>query len=292
MVSLSESILKNKNNQQVKRNYYYLVAGLQDITLDIHKLSMGQVELREELENGLHPKDYEMTEILFYPYDNSNLLNLLNKNEKEFDSRGNFDQSLMEENIKVPTGDLPVYMEEFIISYKSNEQLMPEMSLENQLTTLFYQFAVNLEDEFLSDWFRFNRDLNNLLTALKCRKYDIPYENQIIGDDDVSEAVRKSHARDFGLSAEIPWIEDLLNIIKIEDVKERERSIDQLRWNYLEENTFFEYFTISKIQAFILKLDMVERWLAIDAEHGRKMFKELLEELKSSYNLPETFTEK
>ncbi len=276
----------------MKRNYYYLVAGLQDITLDIHKLSMGQVEFRQELETALHPQDYKLTEILFYPYDNSNLLNLLSKNEKEFDTRGNFDQALLEENIKEPTGDLPAYMDEFILSYKSDEPVIPGMSPENQLTALFFRFALNLKDDFLPDWFRFNRDLNNLLTAMVCRKYDIPYENQIIGNDEIADTIRKSHARDFGLSAEIPWLDDLLNIAKTDDVQEREKAIDQLRWNYLEEVTFFEYFTINKILAFTLKLGMVERWLAIDEEHGRKMFKELLEELKSSYKLPETFTEK
>ncbi len=276
----------------MKRNYYYLVAGLQDITLDIHKLSMGQVEFRQELKTALHPKDYKLTEILFYPFDNSNLLNLLNKSDLDLDPRGNFDQALLEENIKETTGELPSYMDKFIIAFKEDEPVIAGLSHENQLTALFYRYTQNLKDDFLPEWFRFNRDLNNLLTAMICRKYDIPHENQIIGDDETSDTIRKSHARDFGLSAEIPWLDDLLNIAKNDDVQEREKAIDQLRWKYLEEVTFFEYFTIDKILAFTLKLGMVERWLAIDHEHGSKMFKELLQELKSSYKLPETFTEK
>jgi hypothetical protein len=63
-------------------------------------------------------------------------------------------------------------------------------------------------------------------------------------------------------------MEDLLNIAKNDDIQEREKAIDQMKWNYLDDVTFFEYFTIDRILAFMIKLGMVERWLAIDREHG------------------------
>jgi hypothetical protein len=276
----------------VKRNYYYLVAGLQDITLDVHKLSQGQQEFKEELQNELHPQDYNLVEILFYPYDNINLVNLLQKIEKEFDPRGNFSQAQLEENIKEVNNELPDYMSRFIEAFKNSEQIIPCMSPENEITALFFNYTQTLDSEFLRNWFLFNRNLNNLLTAIVCRKYDIPWENQIIGTDDTADAIRRSHARDFGLSSEIPWVEDLLNISKTDDVQEREKAIDQMKWSYLDEVTFFEYFTIDRVMAFMIKLGMVERWLAIDKEHGKRMFSQLLSELKSSYKLPESFTEK
>lgn len=276
----------------MKRNYYYLVAGMQDITLDVHKLSMGQLEWRQELQTELHPQDYKLMEILFYPFDNINIINLLAKNNVEFDNRGTFSLAELEENIKEPIGELPSYMDRFILTTKDSEQIIPGLSPENEITTLFYNYTQTLGSEFLQKWFLFNRDLNNLLTATICRKYDIPYENQIIGADETAEAIRKSHARDFGLTSEIDWLEDLLNITKNDDVQEREKAIDQLRWKYLDDVTFFEYFTIDTILAFTIKLGMVERWLAIDKEHGMEMFDQLLSELKSSYKLPESFTEK
>ena len=276
----------------MKRNYYCLVAGLQDITIDTHKLSMGQLDFRQELKLELHPDDYKLAEILFLPHDNKNLLNILLKKEEKFDEKGNFSREVLEQNIKEITGELPGYMNRFIISFKEDEPVIPDLSPENQLTALFYEYAISLDDKFLSEWFRFNRDLNNLLTALVCRKYDVPYEHQIIGRDEISQTIRKSHARDFGLSAEISYMDDLLNIAKDEDVQEREKAIDRMRWNYLDDVTFFEYFTIDRILAFTLKLGMVERWLALDKDHGNQLFEDLLQELKSSYKLPETFTEK
>lgn len=276
----------------MKRQYYYLVAGLQDITLDVHKLSMDQQAFKKELENEVHPDDYKLVQKIFLPFDNRNLLNLLEKRDRPFDERGNYPQSLLEESIKEPSGDLPAYMDRFIEAFKTRDTLFPGLSWENTLTTLFYEHTRTLSNPFLKDWFIFDQNINNLTTALICKKHGASYENEIIGRDDVSESIRKSHARDFGLGTEIAVMDDLLSIVKIDDVQEREKAFDQIRWAYLDDVTFFAYFTIEKLLAFSIKLGMVERWLALDKEHGSKLFNTLLSELKSSYELPETFTDK
>ncbi len=275
----------------MKRHYYYLVAGLQDISLDVHKLLCNQQAFKEMLQSEVHPNDYRLVEKLFLPIDNTNLINLLQKNNKPFDDKGNFSKEILEENIKEPA-ELPEYMHRFIVAYKNKEPLFPELSPENELTTLFYQEALKENNGFLRDWFRFDLSLRNIMTALGARKHKINYENQIIGTDEVSEAIKKSHARDFGLAHEIDYLEYLVEAAKNEDIQEREKNIDQLKWDYLEDATFFNYFTIEKILAYIIKLGMVERWLAIDKEYGKDMFDKLLKELQSSYKLPKTFTEK
>jgi uncharacterized protein YlaN (UPF0358 family) len=275
----------------VKRNYYCLVAGLQDITIDVHKLQFSQQAFRQELKVELHPDDYEQVEKLFLLHDNANLLNLLLKTGKPFDEKGNFSQEKLEENIKEPH-DLPEYMNAFITAFKNKEPLMPDLSPENELTTLFFDQMLKLDNDFLRDWFAFELNLRNIIIALSARKHEIPYEYQIIGTGEISNIIRKSHARDFGLSAEIDFMEDLANIVRNDNVQEREKAIDELRWKYLDEVTFFEYFTMEKVLAFTIKLGMVERWLGIDKDHGNEMFKKLLKELQSSYQLPESFTEK
>lgn len=275
----------------MKRNYYYLVAGLQDITIDVHKLQFSQTAFREELKAHIHPDDYKLAECLFLQFDNANLLNLLLKNGKPYNERGNYNQDTLEENIKEPL-QLPGYMAQFITAFKSKEPLMPELSPENELTTLFFDQMLKQENQFLRKWFEFELNVRNIVTALLARKYEISYENQIIGTGETSEIIRKSHARDFGLGAELNYIEDLSNIIRNENIQEREKAIDDLRWKYLDDETFFEYFTIEKVLAFTIKLGISERWLGIDKEVGNEMFRKLLKELQSSYKLPETFTEK
>ncbi len=276
----------------MKRNYYYLVAGLQDISLDIHKLVQGQFAFREELKTELHPNDFKLVEKLFLPHDNKNLLNLLEKNDQPFSEKGNFSKDHLEENIKEPI-DLPEYMIRFITAYKAKEPLFPDMSPENELTTLFYdEMFQHTDNDFMCEWFHFELNVQNIMLALVARKYKVSYENQVIGSDEISETIRKSHARDFGLGNELDYVEELTAISRKEDIRDREQAIDHLKWKYLDEETFFHYFTIERILSFTIKLGMIERWLDIDKDHSNELFKKLLNELKSSYKLPETFTEK
>lgn len=276
----------------MKRNYYYLVAGLQDISLDIHKLALGQLAFRQEWREHIHPADYALVEKLFLPYDNANLLALLQKTGRKHDERGNFSRERLEENIKEPT-DLPPYMQRFILAFKNKDPLYPDMSPENELTTLFYDAMTGEEkNDFLRNWWHFTLNVRNILLALNARKYKVPYEHQVIGNSEVSDSIRKSHARDFGLGNELDYMEELTAISRKEDVREREKATDEMKWKYLDEESFFHYFTIEKILAFVIKLGMVERWLTIDKDHGNELFRKLLSELQSSYELPETFKEK
>lgn len=276
----------------MKRHYYYLVAGLQDISLDVHKLNYNQVAFREFLKENVHHKDYLLAETLFLPHDNANLLKLLLQTDSPFDERGNFSLQTLEENIKDPSDEIPEYMQKFIRAFKNKEPIFPQLSPENELTTLFYDFILTHDNEFIRNWYTFNLNLRNIIIALSARKHQIPYEDQIIGTGEISEAIRKSHARDFGLATEIDYLEELSNIMRQDDIQVREKAIDQIKWNYLDEVTFFEYFTIERLLAFTIKLGLVERWLGIDLDHGREMFKKLMKDLNDSYELPQSFKEK
>ena len=275
---------------KLQRQYYYLVAGLQDISLDISKLQFHLSEFKNEMLSHLHPEDYKLVEKLFLPYDNNNLLNFLEKNEGAFDSRGNYTLEDFEENLK-EASTLPEYMLIFMKAFVEKEKIFDLLSDENELSTLFYDYILKEDNVFLCEWFIFNRNVRNITTALICRKYNINYENQIIGNDEISDIIRKSQARDFGLSGELPYIDDLINISRLDSVTEREKAIDLLKWKYLDEVTFFEYFTIEKILAFVIKTSLIERWLAIDKDYGNEMFKKLLTELENTYKLSKKNTE-
>lgn len=274
-----------------KRKYYCLVASLQDIALDAHKLVYHQQAFQEVLKEELHPADYALIRDLFLPHDNRNLLTLLQKTDREWREKGHFSREELEENIREPA-TLPQYMQRFILAFKNKEPLIPGMSPENELTTLFYECMLQHENPFMREWHRFELNLRNIATAFNAKKHKIPYEDQVIGTDEVSETIRKSHARDFGLGNELDYLEELLNLLRNEDIQEREKAIDQLVWNYLDEAVFFEYFTVERVIAFTIKLGLAERWLGMDKAHGQKLFKALLQELKDAYRLPETFTEK
>jgi len=270
------------------RNYYYLVAGLPDIVLEQSKLSVSLSDFKEELKAHLHPDDYNLLETLFLPADNKNLLNLVLKNIVEFDDTGKYTLDQLEEEIKEP-GILPEYLKTFVNQFKTSQPLNPDMTWEDQLNSLYFDHVEIVENEFLRTWFAFERDINNILTGLTARRHKFPAENLLIGDNTVTNAIRKSNARDFGLTAEFPFVEKLIQINENTNLLEREKAIDQLKWNFIDELNTFNYFSIEVILGFVIKLEMVERWLKLDKKTGEEMFRQLVKDLENSYEFPKEF---
>jgi len=271
-----------------KRNYYYLVAGFPDIVLDQKKIPFSLAELKQELKYHLHADDYRLVEYLFLEYDNINFLNILQKKEAEFIPMGNYDQSFFIEEIKEPE-NLPVYIKKFLTNYREENPFNPNLSLENQLTWLYYDFMIEQKNEFLSQWFTSLRDIKNIFTIYNARKFGIDIENQMIGDYELTEAAKRTTSKDFGMANELPYIDQIIGIHENTDIVEQEMSFDLLKWNYLDSLNTFNYFSIEQILAFVIKFIMVERWTKLETEHSNEIFKKMLNDLENSFQFSKDF---
>ncbi|MDO8953164.1 MAG: DUF2764 family protein [Draconibacterium sp.] len=272
----------------LKRNYYYLVAGFPDIVLDQKKIPFSLAELKQELKYHLHADDYRLVEYLFLEYDNINFLNILQKKEAEFIPMGNYDQSFFIEEIKEPE-NLPVYMKKFLTDYREESPVNPNLSLENQLTWLFYDFMIEQKNEFLSQWFTSLRDIKNIFTIYNALKFGIDIETQMIGDYELTEAAKRTTSKDFGMVNELPYIDQIIGIHENSDIVEQEMSFDLLKWNYLDNLNTFNYFSIEQILAFVIKFIMVERWTKLETEHSNEIFKKMLNDLENSFQFSKDF---
>lgn len=276
------------------RSYYYLVAGLPDIILDNTKKGLTLSSFIDDISEQIHEKDVPLLALFRLPFDNKNLINLLEKHEKEFDGRGNFSQDMLEEEIKQPDS-LPDYMMTFLEAYKEEKLPFPELSLEDQLNWLFYDEVTGHENPFVKEWFSFDLDLRNVLAGLNCRKMakngeaDFSLTKSIVCKNDVTELIHKSNAPDFSLSNQLPWIEKVV-AMNTDDLVEFEKNIDTLRWEMLNELTTFTYFQIETVLAFVGKLEMVERWQKLDPETGKEKLEKLLNELKTGNTDPMDFS--
>jgi len=272
-----------------RQNYYFLVAGLPDVTIEQGKLQYGTAEFREELKAGLAKTDYSYLQLLFLTEDNNNLLTLLLKENRPLSHEGVYEPEFLSEELKEPL-QLKPYMLQFIESFRAETRLYPNLSYENELATFWFEELLATKNDFLREWFTFELNLKNVLLVLAARKNGLPYERQVIGNNTIAEIIRKSNARDLGISAEWPWIEKVLQIVDTEDILLREKAIDLLRWNYLDELNTFNYFTVEVLMAYYIKLGIIERWLRLDQSTGEEMFRRLLGELKHSYEFPNEFS--
>lgn len=275
---------------QFKRNYYYLVAGLPDLLLDEGRQKATVAHFKTEFENNLHPDDYKLVSLLFLKWDNANLLNLLMKKYQKFLDFGNYSREVMEDEIKDPENRLLPYLTNFIRKYKSGEQENSGISWETELDNDFFTYLLHTQNIFLSRWFEFKLNLQNITTALACRDHDVAVEKQLVGNNSITGHILRSSANDFGLMQEFPEIEKILAAWEnSESLTDREKAIDQIKWEWIDENTFFHYFSVEKLLGFMLHLEMVERWMKLDEETGRKLFEKLLAGLGESFVLPEEF---
>ncbi len=275
--------------------YYYLIAGLPDIALDDSKLSYTVADFKTEIYPDLSASDKRLIDLFYLKFDNDNVLRLLNDKDAGVDPRGNFTAEELGETIAIlkeggepELKNFPAYLTTFILQYLTAS---PEEELlqEDRLAALYYAYAMQQKNPFVASWFAFNLTVNNILIALTARKFKWDIAHHVVGDTEVCEALRTSGARDFGLSGEVEYFDTLLKIQETEELVEREKKLDSLCWEWLEETTFFHYFTIERIFAFLLKLEMIERWVALDEEKGNELFRKIIEDLKNEVRIPAEF---
>ena len=275
--------------------YYYLVAGLPDLTLEDSKLSYTVADFKTEIYTGLSASDQKLIDLFYLKFDNANVLKLLKDKEAAIDTRGNFSAeelaeyiSVLKEGGEISTKEFPAYLATFISDY-FNTPAENAVLLEDHLAALYYDYAMKCGNKFVASWFEFNLTINNILVGLTARKYKWDVARNIVGDTEICEALRTSGARDFGLSGEVDFLDKLVKISEITELVEREKKLDALRWNWMEEAIFFNYFTIERIFAFLLKLEMIERWISLDKERGNQLFRSIIESLKNEVQIPAEF---
>ena len=93
--------------------------------------------------------------------------------------------------------------------------------------------------------------------------------------------------RDFGLDQELDYFDAIERISEETDIYERERKIDKFRWDWLDENTVFDYFNIEYLFAYLCKLQILERWVQLNAEEGERVFREIIANMKKEVKVPD-----
>lgn len=276
--------------------YYCLIAGLPEISLEDKKVSYTVSNFKLELDEALSKEDRDLIDLFFLYYDNINLLRLLRNPEALLDTRGKYTADELAELIAlVKETETPVdkrfpsYFFTFVAAILEERSLNEMLSLEDQLASLYYEYAAKASNTFIAEWFEMNLNVNNILSAIACRKLNRDAQSAILGNSEVSETIRQSAQRDLGLTGQLDYLEAILRITDEKDLYNKEQKLDLLRWRWLEEHTFFHYFTIERIFAYLVQLDMIERWISLNPEEGEKIFRSIIDKLKKEVKLPENF---
>jgi hypothetical protein len=268
--------------------YYYLIASLPELTLEDNKLSYTIADFKEELYTSLSDADKKLIELFYLQFDNKNVLKLLENKEAVIEMRGNYSSEELLEYISLAkdAGEVdpklcPPYLSTFVSEYfNASESGESDVFREDRLATLYYEYGMHSKNDFISSWFELNLNINNILVALTARKHKLGIAPLIVGNTEVSKALRTSGARDFGLSGDVDYFDHVLKINETQELLEREKKTDTMKWDWIEEVNFFNYFTIERLYAFLLQLEMIERWISLDKEKGSQLFRNIIDSLK------------
>ena len=272
----------------LKNNYYCFIAGLPEVFLDDRKLALSVNGFRELAREALKKEDVKLMELFFLPADNKQVLRLLNKMAPDTNLETVYPLQCLEDEITEPKNSLPVYLNRFIADFK-REHLKYDVSPENVLSWMYYDHLMKSDSKFVRNYAEFVMNVKNLETALTCRKYGKEVAPEIIGDNVFSKALRTSNSKDFGLAMEFPYVEKVISLMGNTNLVERERGLDLLLWDYIEEAVVYEYFSMDKVLSFMLELMIVERWSKMSSESGRKVFMEVVDKFRKSFEFAEEF---
>jgi len=168
-----------------------------------------------------------------------------------------------------------------LLSAKDNEVLdfIIKGFDKDQIGLEFYKEALSHRLGFIREFFLFDFNVRN---------QKVRYLNQALGRAAEKDVLKLTdpEVEENGLETEEPEFKESARLQKIlegNDILSRERGIDDLYWEKIDEITLFDYLNFDKILGVIVKMMIIRRWLILDEETGRAMFKKLVDEVRGTF---------
>ena len=248
--------------------YYFLVTYLPEIQRDDRKVKLRFADLLAESEY-MAPEDWRQVELVLLARDFLLLEKLLAGKDAAVE-HSIYDKEFWKEQVKAPK-EVPDYLEAFLQTIAEEQSFGPDEV--NQLHQIYYDHAIlTASNPFLKEYLGFEKLLRNVLAAIRARRKGLPPSDHVLGEGEIVEQLGRASAEDFGLGQEIPWIERL---VEARDPLQLEDTIEQILWDYLDEQTTQVYFDFEVILAYLLKLQLLEKRLALSEERGMEIVRHL-----------------
>ena len=152
-----------------------------------------------------------------------------------------------------------------------------------ELTPDFYAEALGHSGKFIRQYFSFDLNLRNAKVRYLNRQLGRPENQDVITgeggelDEHLDTDLYRFRAGEF---EEARKVEEALSQ---SDLLSREEDLDEIAWERISALETFHYFDLTGVLAYVAKLHIVDRWLALDEEKGRELFHKLVQEVKGTY---------
>ena len=147
----------------------------------------------------------------------------------------------------------------------------------------FYAEALSHSIRFIREYFRFDLNLRNAKVRYLNRELGRPEGQDLILGNKKQEGVEldidlfRFQTGEFEENAKVE------TALTLGDLLSREKELDDIVWEKVNALETFHYFDITAVLAYVAKLHIVNRWLALDEQKGRELFRQLVQEVKGTY---------
>jgi len=249
--------------------YYFLISYLPEIHRDDKKLKYRLADLFGE-KFHIAPKEWEDVELILLKGDILLIEKLLSGKEGEAEFAV-YSREFWKDQIKSPK-EVPEWLTEFFESLPSEGFSQQSM---DRLHQAYFDFAIQkASTPFLRAYLTFERDLRNILAAVRARRQGVSPSDYLVGEGDAVDLLGRSSAEDFGLSKDYPWIDRILEAKSPQDMEE---TVQQIMWETIDEMTEHNQFEFDVVLAYLLKLQILERELGLSEEGGLDIVRRLEE---------------
>lgn len=275
-----------------QNNYYYLVAGLREFSLGGDVKGFDAPAMIEEIKEGISKRDRRTVELLYTYYDIENIVNM-RAGREQFSVLGNFSREELAEELESPSR-LPKYLGKVITEYNMVASQDPELdpdnmeldinaSLERNLFAAYYAECAKSGSRFMREWADFDRTLRNIAAGFAARRMGVAPVDVIVGSGEIETALSRSSAADFGIRGEISYIDQITGaVVDSSNLVDKETKVDAIRWDMAVELTSMDDFNVNFLLGYLVKINIIYRWVALDADKGREMLRKLIDQLTES----------
>jgi len=252
--------------------YYFLGVSFPPLAIG-QKPPISFQELRERLEANLTLPDWEKFKDLLRLIDLANIR--AEWLEGPFDPHGNLSHKELEEALLVKEG-LPGFIIDYLERYDSIEDRL--RFFPSLYTTLCLEMQEKYPDGFLHEYYRLEREIRLILTALRAKHFgkDIVRELQFEDPRDslIAEIIAQKDASEYNPPLDGLVLKTLFNRC-VEDPKELYKALLEYRFEKIEEMEQQGPFSIDAILGYAARLMLVESWNDLDNDRGKELVERL-----------------
>ena len=147
----------------------------------------------------------------------------------------------------------------------------------------FYAMALSHKVRFIREYFSFDLNLRNAKVKYLNQKLGRPEDQDVItgqgGPEDENLDIDLYRFRPLEFEEE----SKVETALAQGDLLSREKDLDDITWDKVNSLETFHYFDITAVLAYVAKLNIVNRWLALDETKGRELFRKLVQEVKGTF---------